>query len=62
MEFRCFFLNVDGKIEAAEELRAETVGDALELARAAFAQHDRFPAFELWQGAQRLHVEARVAA
>jgi len=53
--YRCFFLNEDNHIKAAEIIEAEAIGEAIDRARAMLRERPRYGAVELWDGARRLY-------
>ena len=57
--YRCYLLDEDGHIQSREEYESETKAAAIEAARRMFVQRPHHRAFEVWQGARRLHGEAR---
>jgi hypothetical protein len=60
--YRCYLLDEDGHIQSREEYESETKAAAIEAARRMFVQRPHHRAFEVWQGARRLHGEAREPA
>jgi len=57
--YRCYLLDEDGRIQSREEYESESRAAAIEAARRMFVQRPHHKAFEVWQGARRLHDEAR---
>jgi hypothetical protein len=57
--YRCYLLDEDGHIQSREEYESETKAAAIEAARRMLVQRPHHKAFEVWQGARRLHAEAR---
>ena len=57
--YRCYLLDEDGRIQSREEYESESKAAAIEAARRMFVQRPHHKAFEVWQGARRLHDEAR---
>ena len=57
--YRCYLLDEDGRIQGREEYESESKTDAIEAARRMFVHRPHHKAFEVWQGARRLHDEAR---
>jgi hypothetical protein len=59
--FRCYFLDGDGRIKAVQSFGCATEAHAINLARYCFGEAKTFSGFELWQGARRIHDEGFVA-
>jgi hypothetical protein len=57
--YRCYLLDEDGHIQSREEYESETKAAAIEAARRMLVERPHHKAFEVWQGARRLHAEAR---
>ena len=58
--YRCYFLDVDGKITAAaENVEAASDSEALALSRELFAVRPNSSGFELWQCKRRVHEERK---
>ena len=55
-QFRCYFLGRVGKIQEAENVEADELGEAAKFARA-HCTKARYRGFEIWQGPRRLHKE-----
>ena len=53
--YRCYFIDKDGHIRAAENIEAETLDAALEQARRLLAARGEKLSLEIWQGTSRLY-------
>jgi len=53
--YRCYFIDKDGHIRAAENIEVENLDAALEQARQRVAARGDSLSLEIWQGASRLH-------
>ena len=53
--YRCYFLNAANRIEAAEDLDAETLSEAVERAQSMLQSRPQHRAIELWEGARRVY-------
>jgi hypothetical protein len=51
--FRCYFLDADNRIRAAEIIDAKGLDDAIEKGLAMLRQ-SRYPAIEVWEGATKV--------
>jgi hypothetical protein len=51
--FRCYFLDPDNRIQAAEIIDAKGLGEAIEKGLAMLRQ-SRYPAIEIWEGAMKV--------
>ncbi|MDE2165259.1 MAG: hypothetical protein KGJ66_02835 [Alphaproteobacteria bacterium] len=62
-EYKCYLLNRDNRILRREDVEADTLPNAVQRGHALIeAQRERFDGFEIWHGAERLHVFRRTAA
>jgi hypothetical protein len=59
IHFRCYFLNADEHIKAAQDFECESEANAIDRARRVFAEADKYSAFELWREGTRVHFEKR---
>ncbi|MGO8918302.1 MAG: hypothetical protein ACLQJR_20575 [Stellaceae bacterium] len=59
--YRCYFLDGSGKIVKSEDIEAASDDDAVAIARERFVEQ-RYRAFELWRGRDRLCKENRTIA
>ena len=60
--FRCYFLDTDNRIRAAEVIDAQGLGEAIEKGLAMLRQSP-YPAIEIWEGAMKVFpVSAPFAA
>jgi len=60
--WRCFFLNRSGQVGSIEQMDGTLDGaEALHLCRLMLLSTGSYDAFELWQGARRVHAELRHA-
>jgi hypothetical protein len=55
MQYRCYFLDGADHIKAAENMEADTLHQAIELAFAMLKKHPQHHAVELWQGSQKVY-------
>ena len=46
--FRCYFLDADNRIQAAEVIEAKALGEAIEKG-IAMLRRSRYPAIEIWE-------------
>lgn len=53
--YRCFFLNGDGHIKAAEIIEAELVEDVIDKARVMLRARPQHQTVEIWEGGRRLY-------
>jgi hypothetical protein len=60
-DFRCYFLDENGRIKAVQSFGCAAEAHAINLARFCFAEAKTFMGFELWQGERRIHSEGPVA-
>jgi len=51
--FRCYFLDDDDRIQAAEVIEAQGLGEAIEKGLA-LLRRSRYPAMEIWEGATKV--------
>lgn len=56
VDYRCYFLNSQDRIQASEEIRADRLEDAIDQSLALLSAQDRHSAIELWNGAVRLYT------
>ena len=62
-QYKCYLLNRDNHILRREDLEVDALPHAVERGHALIeAQRERFHGFEIWQGAERLHVFRRTAS
>jgi hypothetical protein len=54
--YRCHFLNSEDNIQAAENIEAERLDEAIDMALARFERRPHHHSIELWQGALRLYA------
>lgn len=54
--YRCYFLDDQDHIEAAEDFDADAPDDAIDRARAMLKGRAHHHAVEVWQGARRLYA------
>ena len=59
--YRCYFLDPNGHIEAAETIDAKSLDAAIEHAVAIFEQRSKHYSVEIWQGALRLYASHEAA-
>lgn len=57
MEYRCYFLEPDGRIAGRHEFTADTDADALTVARTFYAERMVRHGFELWGNMRCVHRE-----
>jgi hypothetical protein len=57
--YRCYFLSSDDHIQAAENIEAETLGEAIERANAMLALHPQHHGIELWEGPNKVFGRGR---
>jgi hypothetical protein len=57
--YRCFFLNEDNCIKAAEIIEADAVGEAIDEALVMLRERPRYSAVEVWDGARKLYPTDR---
>jgi hypothetical protein len=59
--FRCYFLDDNGRIKAVQSFGCAADAHAINLARYCFTEAKSYSGFELWQGERRIHSEGQVA-
>jgi hypothetical protein len=57
--YRVCLLGLGGEIEAVRRISEDSTEDALAVARDMLKSDRRASGFEIWQGARRIHTEAR---
>jgi hypothetical protein len=57
--YRVCLLGLAGKLESERRIFVDSTQDALAAARDMLESDRRLSGFEIWQGASRLHAEAR---
>ena len=60
--YRCFFLNIAGRIEKAEIVQAETDEDALAVALRLVEAQSHYESIEMWEGARKVFPQTRDSA
>jgi hypothetical protein len=58
--YRCYFLDARNYIRVAENIEAETPGEAIDRSLALLREHPKDYSVELWQGEQRVYPLPRV--
>ena len=53
--YRCFFLDEDDHIKAAEIIEANAVSEAIDKACAMLRERPQHQAVEIWEGARKLY-------
>jgi len=53
--YRCFFLNEDDHIKAAEIIEADAVSEAIDKALVMLRERPEHRTVEIWEGARRLY-------
>lgn len=53
--FRCYFLDNNGHIAAAEYLHVEALGDALDNALSLLREKPEHHSIEIWRGSEKLY-------
>jgi hypothetical protein len=57
--YHCYFLDVDGHIEARDDFDADTDEDAIILALARYAKRPAWNGLELWRGKDVIYKKPR---
>jgi hypothetical protein len=57
--YRVCLLGLAGKLESERRIFMDSIEDALVAARDMLKSDRRLSGFEIWQGARRIHAEAR---
>ena len=53
--YRCFFLNEDDHIKAAEIIEADAIGEVIDKARVMLRERPQHRTVEIWEGGRRLY-------
>jgi hypothetical protein len=58
--YRCYFLDQQAHIQAAENIDADALSEAIDKALAMLKQRPHHRSIEIWEGARRLYPPARI--
>jgi hypothetical protein len=58
--YRCYFLDEQGHVRAAEDIDADALSEAIERALAMLKERDHHRSVEVWDGANRLYPVTRI--
>ena len=53
--YRCYFIGRDDHIQAAENIDADDIGEAVERGLVMLKERPQYRSIELWEGAERVY-------